>query len=355
MYVIRADGNAKIGAGHLMRCLTIAEALAQRVDREEILFLCADELSAELVQTNDFAVHVLGTDYRCMEQELPLWEQLDIKTDVILVDSYYVTNHYLRVLRQFGVTILLDDMQEDDFPVDVVINYNAFAEEKNYRELYRHINTKCYVGAAYVPLRPQFANCSYRVRDEVRNVLITTGGGDVDNIVGAILEKVVETENTLPTSIKLNYHLIIGGFNPHFEELKRRAADNPRISLYHDVKNMAELMQRCDLAITAGGTTVYELAAVGVPFVCFSYAENQERLVRYVGERGIAGYAGAYHRDPAGTLLAVQRLLGEYCADREKRYECYLMEKAMVDGKGACRIAEKIIASNGNSGDRKRQ
>ncbi|MCH5343111.1 MAG: UDP-2,4-diacetamido-2,4,6-trideoxy-beta-L-altropyranose hydrolase [Acetatifactor sp.] len=355
MYVIRADGNAKIGAGHLMRCLTIAEALAQETDRNEILFFCADELSAELVRKKDFAVHVLGTDYRCMELELPLWKQLDIKTSVILVDSYFVTDYYLRALRQFGVTILLDDMQEDDFPVDAVINYNAFAEEESYRELYRHMNTKCYIGAAYVPLRPQFVGCAYQVQDEVQNILITTGGGDVDNIAGAILEKVVEAESTLKNGERLNYHLIIGKYNPHLEELKQRVAGDPRIFLHCDVEDMAGLMQRCDLAITAGGTTVYELAALGVPFVCFSYAENQERLTHYVGEQGIAGYAGAYHRDPQGTLLKMQKLLKEYCTDKDKRIECYLMERAMVDGGGARRIAKKITAINVNSGDRKRQ
>lgn len=62
--------------------------------------------------------------------------------------------------------------------------------------------------------------------------------------------------------------------------------------LHCDVKDMAGLMTACQLAVTAGGTTIYELSVLGVPFVCFSYAENQEGLTEWLGKQEIAGYAG---------------------------------------------------------------
>ena len=72
-YLFRADGNARIGAGHLMRCLTIARALSERLGSpEQILFLCADEASGELAASYGFLVHVLHTDFQRMEEELPL-------------------------------------------------------------------------------------------------------------------------------------------------------------------------------------------------------------------------------------------------------------------------------------------
>ena len=123
MFLIRADGNAKIGAGHLMRCLTIAEALREAL--EEALFVCADKDSAALVEAHGFRAGVLGTDYRYMEAELPKWEQVIFdggtelcppgsepqkKTHVILVDSYYATPAYLERLKAYGVVVLLDVM-----------------------------------------------------------------------------------------------------------------------------------------------------------------------------------------------------------------------------------------------------
>ena len=72
MYYFRADGNAVTGAGHLMRCLTIAEELKKLSEADEICFLCADEASAELVTQRGFSVRILHTDYRNMEEELPV-------------------------------------------------------------------------------------------------------------------------------------------------------------------------------------------------------------------------------------------------------------------------------------------
>lgn len=352
MFLIRADGNAKIGAGHLMRCLTIAEALREAL--EEALFVCADKDSAALVEAHGFRAGVLGTDYRYMEAELPKWEQVIFdggtelcppgsepqkKTHVILVDSYYATPAYLERLKAYGVVVLLDDMQEKAYPVDGVINYNAFAGEERYRELYRGTHTRIWAGSLYVPVRRQFWNRDYRVAETVENVLITTGGGDVSNIAGQILAELEAQEGIK----KLNYHLIIGRYNPHLKELEALAQKNPQIYLYYDVQDMGGLMEKSDLAITAGGTTIYELAAVGVPFLCFSYAKNQELLTEYIGDKQIAGYGGAYHKDPDGTLRQIGRIFREFLADREKRNDCYLKERRMIDGGGARRIAEALL------------
>lgn len=346
MYIVRADGNASIGAGHLMRCLTIVDALvseaksmavvgemAEAVSVQEVLFVCADEASAALVRERGYQCFVTNTDYCKMEDELSvltkLMEELEGK-HVFLVDSYYVSDVYLDRLRQWGKVMLLDDMQQHAFPVDVVVNYNAFADTKVYENLYKNKATKCYAGAEFVPTRPQFVNVEYEVRDAVGEILITTGGGDLDNIAGQMLEKIYNN--------KLNYHLITGRFNPHLEELKElEKRGNVRIS--YDVKDMASCMKASDIAITAGGTTIYELAAIGVPFICFSYAENQEALTEYVGRQGIAGYAGAYHKDAQEALGMMANQFAEMCQDKTKRNACYEKEKVMVDGQGASRLA----------------
>ena len=109
---------------------------------------------------------------------------------------------------------------------------------------------------------------------------------------------------------------------------------------------MAGLMEMCDLAITAGGTTIYELAAVGVPFICFSYAENQELLTEYIGERQIAGYAGAYHKDAEATLREMKRIFLELAEDKAKRNLFHLNEKHMIDGLGAERIVKDVLLKN---------
>lgn len=351
MYIIRADGNAKTGAGHLMRCMTVAEELAElEGSRDCILFLCADEQSAALAGEHGFRAGVLGTDYRDMEAELPRWEkaleqwgvensggrvaeaQSGFPAAVVLADSYYVTDGYLESLKRFGRVALLDDLGIHAFPVDCVINYNAPADRAAYKKLYQGRKIRLVTGSGYVPVRRQFLNRGYRVRSRVKKVLITTGGGDIDNIARRIFEKIQAADK--------EYYLIIGQFNPHFREMKELEENCENLHILHHVTDMAGLMEECDAAVTAGGTTVYELAAVGVPFICFSYAENQEALTEYVGEKAIAGFAGAYHREPEETLVRLGQFFSELCGGEDKRRRFSEAERAMIDGGGARRLAE---------------
>lgn len=77
----------------------------------------------------------------------------------------------------------------------------------------------------------------------------------------------------------------MGRFNPNREKLEQYASEQNNVVLHCDVKDMAGLMTACQLAVTAGGTTIYELSVLGVPFVCFSYAENQEGLTEWLGKQ----------------------------------------------------------------------
>lgn len=352
MLLIRADGNARIGVGHLMRCLTVAQELAVREGhRKKICFVCADEESAGLAREQGFMSRILGTDYRDMESELALWPGLaaelakeeKAKRPVILADSYYVTDSYLASLKRYGRIVLMDDFGTHRYPVDCVINYNPCASLEAYRELYPEGTARLFVGSRYVPLRKQFLEAKRIFRAEARNVLLTTGGGDVENIAGAILEKIY--------CESLTFHLIMGRFNPHFQRMKERAGNCANLFIHHDVADMAELMCGCDVALTAGGSTIYELAAVGIPFICFSYAENQEPLTEYIGNQRIGGFAGAWHKAPAKTLEEIGKQFADLLGDREKRALYRNREMELVDGQGAGRIAEALTEFGKGTGN----
>nr|WP_296441389.1 UDP-2,4-diacetamido-2,4,6-trideoxy-beta-L-altropyranose hydrolase [uncultured Acetatifactor sp.] len=340
-YYFRADGNAATGAGHLMRCLTIADALQALPgpDPADICFLCADEASGALAEAGGYRTLVLHTDYRNMEEELPrltrlFSEEAPAGNPVLVVDSYYITEPYLRALRQRTRLFLLDDMARQAYPADCVLNYNAFATQAQYGQIYPGTDTAVYTGSAYVPLRPQFRQAGSSFREQVQDVLITTGGGDQENIAARIFDTIQKPG--------LRYHVVIGRYHPDFQGWKRREQECPQLSVHHDVKNMALLMGSCDLAVTAGGTTIYELCAVGVPFVCFSYAENQEKLTEYIGRERIAGYCGAFHHDPAATLAKMKQLTDTLAADPAMRRGIREREQKVADGLGALRIARLL-------------
>ncbi len=333
-FFFRADGNGRIGAGHLMRCLTIAEGLAFVLGgKEDISFLTADEQSAGLIESRNFRTVVLGGDCARMEEELPFLDEIFRKEEdrLFLVDSYFATDRYLTALKKYGRVWLLDDMQKHAYPADVVVNYNLYASSQRYRKLYGETQTHFYLGTQYAPIRLQFLKGGYELRSRVKDVLITTGGGDSENIAAQVLEAVWRDG--------INYHVVVGRFHPHVQEWRERGKSNPQIHVHVDVSDMAGLMRNCDIAITAGGSTVYELAAVGIPFLCFSYAENQEMLAESLGKEKIAVYAGKYHREPELVLERLKAGFGDMAESFAERKALSTAERQLIDGRGAFRIA----------------
>lgn len=367
MVVIRADANSKIGMGHVMRCLSVADALVKR--GEEVLFVTADDTPVPLLTKKGIPYRVLHTDYADMEAELPeLWNALSElpqgpgvpeaallqRNTSILVDSYYVTEKYLAALKSRITTIYMDDIYAFSYPVDMLINYNIYGEEMGYEKDAAFADTKLLLGTEYVPLREEFsAGAGYVQSRKVLSlgaanvtpaadggILITTGGSDSFNLAGQLLMEAMKYDALK----EKEYHVVSGSLNPHIGELQALAQKHENIHIHCNVTNMAELMAESEVALSAGGSTLYELCAMGVPVIAFSFAENQERLVQTFVKRGIAQYGGNYRTDGnkmiQNTIAGLETLL----EDENLRTEYRKKARTLVDGKGAGRIAEAILS-----------
>ncbi len=362
MVVIRADANSKIGMGHVMRCLSVADALLKR--GEEVLFVTADDTPVPLLTKKGIPCRVLHTDYADMEAELPkLWEvlrelqeealsrmpsqrtespeaALAQKNTSILVDSYYVTEKYLEALKKRITTIYMDDIYAFSYPVDMLINYNIYGEEMGYEKDAAFADTKFLLGTKYVPLREEFSAAEQQGTAADGGILITTGGSDSFNLAGQLLTEAMKYD-ALKTK---EYHVVSGSLNPHIGELQALAQEHGNIHIHCNATNMAELMAESKVALSAGGSTLYELCAMGVPVIAFSFAENQERLVQTFVKRGIAQYGGNYRTDGnkmiRNTIAGLEMLL----EDENLRAEYRKKACTLVDGKGAGRIAEAILS-----------
>lgn len=353
MVVIRADANSKIGMGHVMRCLSVADALVKR--GEEVLFVTADDTPVPLLTKKGVPYRVLHTDYADMEAELPeLWEvlrelpqgvespeaALAQKNTSILVDSYYVTEKYLAALKKRITTIYMDDIYAFSYPVDMLINYNIYGEEMGYEKDAAFADTKLLLGTEYVPLREEFSAGEQQRTAANCGILITTGGSDSFNLAGQLLTEAMKYDALK----EKEYHVVSGSLNPHIGELQALAQKHENIHIHCNVTNMAELMAESKVALSAGGSTLYELCAMGVPVIAFSFAENQERLVQNFVKRGIVQYGGNYRTDGnkmiQNTIAGLETLL----ENENLRAEYRKKARTLVDGKGAVRIAEAILS-----------
>ena len=117
------------------------------------------------------------------------------------------------------------------------------------------------------------------------------------------------------------------------------AATNPHIHIHTGVSDMASLMASCDLAVSAGGTTLCELCAVGVPTVSYLMAENQRTAVETFAKEGLIPFAGVNN----SALSNILRFLTQMSGDENARKKSSQSMRAFLDGRGAVRIAEALL------------
>ena len=358
--IFRADSNHSIGMGHVMRCLSIADA-AMSVGCE-VQFIISDDTVSDLIQERGYKAIVLNSDYKSMELELKLWPK-DLRVDYLIVDSYYVTKHYLlelkhRVNATGGKLVYIDDVLSFPYPVDILIDYGVYSDEIAYHTLYKgeREEPRFILGVLYTPLRAMFRRIAPRIQPvDVKNVLVSTGGSDELHLSLAIVYELIGTE----PSIRFDrfYHILLGTMNPDKEEIKKIASETDNIFLYENVTDMKSLIESCDLAVSAAGSTLYEIAVCGVPLITYSIADNQipgaesfERLGLAVNVGDLRDLSSA---DPnlvmSGSLdtAAVHRIIEaveNLSFDYDRRMAMGARLQEMIDGFGADRMVQEILS-----------
>lgn len=339
---IRVDGNDIIATGHVMRCLSIAEQLKQ-LDME-VVFLVADTNVRELIQLKGFPVDVLHTTWNDLDGEVSvLRKYLQEKgAKVLLLDSYYVTENYMRQLSEEFSVVYIDDLKKFVYPVHTVINYYVWGKAEDYgADQYEGLSTRFLLGGAYVPLREEFFEVPCKIKETASKVLITTGGTDMLNVTGQLLAAVMQDKELSD----LEYHVIVGCFNRHKEGLYGMKDRYPNIYLHENVTNMAQWMETCDMAVSAGGSTLYELCASGTPTICLEIADNQKGAYIWE-EKGYMIYAGNAAEDMPDCIGKCIKGLKRYLGDRELRQRVSENMQSLIDGKGAMRIARYLADCN---------
>ncbi len=274
--IFRADADPEIGTGHVMRCLALAQAwqdtegevvfaavdlplpLVARLEREQILF---EQVRATVGSTGDASqtaeiVRRVGSEW-------------------VVVDGYRFPSSYYEHLRESGFKVLaLDDMAHlERYPVDVVLNQNLSATASAYSGRVED-DTKLLLGPSYSLLRREFRVAARRIRSTAgspRRVLVSFGGGDVVNFTGEILRNLIR-------SGRKDFEVVVlaGAANPNVFALRQLASTAAFSCMIQvNAENVAAVMNWADVAITAAGSTVWELAGMNVPALIGGFEENQ--------------------------------------------------------------------------------
>jgi len=295
--VIRADASLQMGTGHIMRCLTLAEALKKK--GAEVEFICRTHEGnlVERIEQQGFKTHVLPLNQNAVTDDGlygPKWlgasQQEDAelcllilgktKPDWLIVDHYSLDQAWQSVLAEcFSKLMVIDDLANRKHQCDVLLDQTYGRKESDYAGLVPK-NSQLLLGSEYALLRPEFAewrefSLQRRITPSFKKLLITMGGVDPDNVTGELLE--VLKGCCLPRELEIN--IVMGETAPHLDSVKQQAELLPyKANVMVNVDNMAEVMAKSDLAIGAAGATTWERCCLGLPMVMVVVAENQQNI-----------------------------------------------------------------------------
>ena len=331
--LIRADAGPAIGAGHVMRCLALARHWLQAGERvvfaqTEIDAPLAERLrqeGAELIPISAAA----GSDEDALET---LAHAKTMGCSWIVADGYALDADWQQHIKAAGFRLLLlDDYRHArHYHADVILNQNAGASAELYAN--RDTHTQLLLGSKYTLLRSEFTEGRYALREiavKATKILVTLGGSDPANITGTVVAALAQLQG-------IEAVIVVGGSNPRLESIRTAVGvhgDAMRIVV--NAPNMAELMAWADVAVSAAGSTAWELACMGLPAALIVVAENQAGIAAGLAREGVSLNLGPH------TALDAERIaanLRDWLPDQARRQAMSVGGRRLVDGQGAKRV-----------------
>jgi UDP-2,4-diacetamido-2,4,6-trideoxy-beta-L-altropyranose hydrolase len=334
---IRTDASPKIGTGHVMRCLTIADALAAK--GAEVTFLCR-ELPPHLEEFIARQGHKISRlDPKRDDVQETLSALRRTSTDWLIVDHYGLDARWEKAARPGARRLLaIDDLADRPHACDALLD-PAFGEDgSRYRSL---VPAKCrgLYGPAYLLLRPQFAQARKRglpqpdFDEPVAHVFF--GGSDQNRYTTRFSRALA---SGLP---RLKLEIAVGKLYPDTEGLDRLRKDFPgKVAYEREMPDMAAHMSRCSVALGAPGMATWERACLGLPSAYIATNPNQIPILKKLEEKGFCRYLGAADKMTDKEFTAG---IGKFLADRTALVRMRELGMAAIDGKGAERVAEFLL------------
>ena len=344
--IIRADASRTIGAGHVMRCLALAEAWRSRGGRATLLGVC--EISPLLPMMRS-----AGVAYMDIESVHP--DPVDVDRTMSLlrsgkdeasahwavVDGYHFDPQYQEAVRDVGTPVLVvdDTAHLPDYRADLLVNQNVYAKDLKYR----CDSSSLLLGCRYAMLRDEFLVCGDRDREipEVaKKILVSAGGSDPNNLASLVIDALSRLDVEGFEAI-----IVAGGDNQHLEALRVAARQSDEkhclVRVVEHSSEMPKLMAWADLAVTAGGTTCLESSYMGLPSIVVVTAANQERAAIDLTERGIVKGLGSVAGLESERIASEIRSLAH---DPLLRRDMSRRGRELVDGHGTSRVVDRMLA-----------
>jgi UDP-2,4-diacetamido-2,4,6-trideoxy-beta-L-altropyranose hydrolase len=324
----RCDGGPTIGAGHLSRCLTLADALAHAGWSCRFLVNEAAPSVLPRLARSQHAVELLAEDAR---RTVP-----DIDADLLVIDHYGLGADFERACRtKVALVMAIDDIPLREHDCDILLNQNSEAKEAGKVRLYLS-------GRIYALLAPDFAlrrEASLQRRQNtagVERIFISFGSSDPDDLAGRAAQAI--SDASLPVAMDI----AVSSVSPNAENLRSLAGrPGSRICLHFDADNVPLLMAQADIAIGAAGTTTWERCCLGLPSLVYVCADNQAEIAATIEASGAGVLLGRSNAFDGATMTDTLR---DLMAQMPKRRTISERAAGLCDGSGAVRVVSAIAS-----------
>ena len=316
--VILTEGGKDAGFGHVARCSSIYQAFEHY------------NISPEFIVNGDESIKSIVPD---IDVEIIDWQNNSFKADIFVIDSYLADlTKYNEISKNSSLNVYVDDNNRLNYPKGIVVNGTLDTSNMDYPEREDIIYL---VGNEFIPLRKDFWDIQkLKINDSIENILITMGGNDLRNLTPKILELL---DDNFP---EVNKKVIIADSFKNTQEIE--SLKNKYVELIYspDSYEIINAMSSVDLAISASGQTLYELACIGVPTIAVGIIDNQKNNIKNWINQGFIEYAG-FWRDNNLLNNILDRI--NYLQDKKIRFDKRLLGIRAVNGKGSLNIVKNIL------------
>jgi UDP-2,4-diacetamido-2,4,6-trideoxy-beta-L-altropyranose hydrolase len=349
----RTDAGAQVGAGHFMRCLTLADELKKQgvqisfISRNlpahlsvmltekgmEYLPLSIDEA----VEALDDLTHAswLGTS-QFQDAQATVKVLANHLWDWIVVDHYALNKRWESAVRgSCKKLMVLDDLADRKHDCDVLLDQNYYADMQT--RYVSKVPTHCQLllGPRYALLREEFRTLRDKVKvrtGDVKKILVFFGGVDSGNYTSMAIQALAELNS------KQQVDVVIGVQHPNREQIQQ-ACINHGFICHVQTRRMAELMAEADLAIGAGGSASWERCCLGLPGLLVAVAGNQVEIAKALDSIGACYYLEEEDRLNSGSL---KHSINELLVAPEQVLSISQQAFSLVDGLGVKRVYEAL-------------
>jgi UDP-2,4-diacetamido-2,4,6-trideoxy-beta-L-altropyranose hydrolase len=334
--VVRADAGPKMGTGHVMRCLSLAQECRDR-GGDAVFLISAppgplvDRLRSEGIEVRSGSA-TPGSAADAGEAA-ELCGRCDAR--FLIADGYHFREPFQSEIRSTGLRLLLvdDGVHEPPFAADWILNANLHSRAQDYAR--RSEETKLLLGPKYALLRREFRKRGGPPRehpDRAEKLLVALGGG---NVLAAALT-VIHGVKSSPFDVTVVAGFASGGMN----ELETAVSGARALfRIERNVKDMASLMAWADLAVASAGSISWEAAFMGLPSVQLVLADNQVPIAASLHEAGATFSLGRVEDVTAERLADV---VGELAGSRDRRRRLAETGRTLLDGEGPRRILAEL-------------